>query len=144
MRPCDAIETFESWEIAINTFNAPTAIILSRQNLPPLRKNININKSRYGGYFLKRKSNPKLTIIATGSEVSLGLEITETLKNKHKLNSNLVSMPSIELFEKQTEKYKNQILGNNPRIIIEAASSYSWHRYLNKGDLIISLIRGIW
>ena len=51
LRPCDAIETFESWEIAINTFNAPTAIILSRQNLPPLRKNININKSRYGGYF---------------------------------------------------------------------------------------------
>ena len=48
-------------------------------------------------------------------------------------------MPSIELFEKQTEKYKNQILGNNPRIIIEAASSYSWHRYLNKEDLIIGL-----
>ena len=82
--------------------------------------------------FKKRKSNPKLTIISTGSEVSLGLEITETLKNKYKLNSNLVSMPSIELFEKQTEKYKNQILGNKPRIVIEAASSYSWYKYLNK------------
>ncbi len=139
LRPCDAIETFESWEIAINTFNSPTAIILSRQNLPLLRSKINTNQVKYGGYFLKFENKSKFTIIATGSEVSLGLEVSKVLKDKYKLNSNLVSMPSIELFEKQNEKYKNKLLGNNPRIVIEAASSYSWYKYLNKNDLIISL-----
>jgi transketolase len=61
------------------------------------------------------------------------------LNEKFKFDSNVVSLPSIELFEKQSEKYKKNILGNKPRVIIEAASSYSWHRYLNKKDLIISL-----
>ena len=139
LRPCDAIETFESWEIALNTFNSPTAIILSRQNLPLLRKKIETNKVSYGGYFLKSTSKSKLTIIATGSEVSLGMEVSKILNEKFKFDSNVVSLPSIELFEKQSEKYKKNILGNKPRVIIEAASSYSWYRYLNKKDLIISL-----
>ena len=139
LRPCDAIETFESWEIALNTFNSPTAIILSRQNLPLLRKKIETNKVSYGGYFLKSTSKSKLTIIATGSEVSLGMEVSKILNEKFKFDSNVVSLPSIELFEKQSEKYKKNILGNKPRVVIEAASSYSWYRYLNKKDLIISL-----
>ena len=139
LRPCDAIETFESWEIAINTFSSPTAIILSRQSLPLIRKKVKTNKVKFGGYLLKSENNSKFTIISTGSEVSLGLEVSNVLKNKYKLNSNVVSMPSIELFEKQTEKYKNKVLGSKPRIVIEAASSYSWYKYLNKNDLIISL-----
>ena len=139
LRPCDAIETFESWEIALNTFNSPTAIILSRQNLPLLRKKIETNKVSYGGYFLKSTSKSKLTIIATGSEVSLGMEVSKILNDKFKFDSSVVSLPSIELFEKQSEKYKKNILGNKPRVVIEAASSYSWYRYLNKKDLIISL-----
>jgi transketolase len=104
-----------------------------------LRKKIVTNKVSYGGYFLKSTSKSKLTIIATGSEVSLGMEVSKTLNEKFKFDSNVVSLPSIELFEKQSEKYKKNILGNKPRVIIEAASSYSWHRYLNKKDLIISL-----
>ena len=139
LRPCDAIETFESWEIAINTFSSPSAIILSRQSLPLIRKRVKTNKVKFGGYLLKSENNSKFTIISTGSEVSLGLEVSNVLKNKYKLNSNVVSVPSIELFEKQTEKYKNKVLGNKPRIVIEAASSYSWYKYLNKNDLIISL-----
>ena len=139
LRPCDAIETFESWEIAINTFSSPSAIILSRQSLPLIRKKVKTNKVKFGGYLLKSENNSKFTIISTGSEVSLGLEVSNVLKNKYKLNSNVVSMPSIELFEKQTEKYKNKVLGSKPRIVIEAASSYSWYKYLNKNDLIISL-----
>ena len=108
MRPCDAIETFESWEIAINTFNSPSAIILSRQNLPLIRKSIKKNKVCYGGYFLHSDNNSKLTIIATGSEVSLGFEILKNLKETYKLNLNLVSMPSIELLKKQPENYKKR------------------------------------
>ena len=139
LRPCDAIETFESWEIAINTFDSPSAIILSRQNLPLLRKEKKSNKVKTGGYFLNYEKNSKLTIIATGSEVSLAQEVTKILKEKYNCLTNIVSMPSIELFEKQTDKYKNKILGTNPRVIIEAASSFSWFKYLNKSDLIISL-----
>ena len=138
-RPCDAIETFESWEMAINTFNSPSAIILSRQNLPLLRNKIDSNRVMYGGYFLKSTSEAKLTIIATGSEVSIAVEVSKILKEQFNLNSNVVSMPSIELFEKQSEKYKDKILGNKPRLVIEAASSYSWHKYLNKKDLIVSI-----
>ena len=96
LRPCDAIETFESWEIAINTFQSPSAIILSRQKSSINKKKVKTNKVKFGGYLLKSENNSKFTIIATGSEVSLGLEISKTLKNKYKLNSNVVSMPSIE------------------------------------------------
>ena len=106
LRPCDAIETFESWEIAINTFSSPSAIILSRQSLPLIRKRVKTNKVKFGGYLLKSENNSKFTIISTGSEVSLGLEVSNVLKNKYKLNSNVVSVPSIELLKNRLKNIK--------------------------------------
>ena len=138
MRPCDAIETFECWEIAIEENKTPTALILSRQSLPLLRKKVNTNFSRKGAYFIKKNVKSKITFIATGSEVSLAKKVQDILVKKN-IMSNLVSMPCVELFEKNTSTYKNKILGNNPRIIIEAASGSGWYKYLRENDLIFSM-----
>ena len=138
LRPCDAIETFECWEIAIEENKTPTALILSRQSLPLIRKKIKKNLSRKGAYFIKKNVKSKITLIATGSEVSLAKKIQDILVKKNIL-SNLISMPCIELFEKNTLTYKKKILGNNPRIIIEAGSGNGWYKYLREDDLIFSM-----
>jgi len=138
LRPCDAIETFECWEIALSSLNNPSIIALSRQSLPLLRKSSKNNFSEKGAYFLQRDIDAVLTFISTGSEVSLAKNVKEVLEKKG-LNSNLVTMPSMELFDKQTEKYKKEILGTKPRVIIEAASSFGWHKYMREEDLIFSI-----
>lgn len=140
LRPCDAIETFECWEIALSSLNNPSIIALSRQSLPLLRKSSKNNFSEKGAYFLYRDTDAVLTFISTGSEVSLAKNVKENLEKKG-LNSNLVTMPSMELFDKQTEKYKKEILGIKPRVIIEAASSFGWHKYMREKDLIFSIDR---
>ncbi len=138
LRPCDAVETFEAWEIAINSKKTPSAIILSRQNLPLLRKKVTNNLSSKGGYFINNHKNSKITFIASGSEVSVASKVQKIL-SKDKIHSNLVSMPSIELFNQQNKNYINKTLGEKPRIIIEAASSLSWYKFLRKNDIIFSI-----
>ena len=138
LRPCDAIETFECWEIAIKENKMPSCIVLSRQSLPLLRNKISSNYSHFGAYFLIQEKKSSITLIATGSEVSIAKSIQEILLEKD-IYSNIVSMPSIELFEKQSKKYKDEILGKNPRVIIEAASSFGWHKYLRDSDSIFSI-----
>ena len=123
-RPCDAIETFEAWEIALNSKSTPTVLALSRQNLPLLRKKFKNNLSMKGGYILKEQKNNKISLIATGSEVSLGYEIQNYLL-KEKIKSNLVSIPCLDLFNQQDKKYKEKVLGNQTRVIIEASSTQS-------------------
>ena len=137
-RPCDSIETFEAWEIALNTQNTPTILALSRQNVPLLRKNFKKNQSIKGGYFLNENAKARLTIIASGSEVSLGMEVQDLLEKK-KIKSNLVSMPCVEIFEKQNKKYKDKILGNNPRVVIEASTSQGWHKFVGSDDIIFGI-----
>ena len=138
LRPCDAIETFECWEMAIMEKNCPSIIILSRQNLPLIRAKVDLNKSIFGGYFIKKKRNSKITLIATGSEVSLLLKIEKILSKKN-IFCNIVSMPCFEKFDAQNEKYKNEILGKNPIVAVEAGSSQVWYKYLKKDDLVIGL-----
>ena len=138
IRPCDAIETFEAWEIALNSFTNPTILALSRQNLPLIRKKFKNNLTNKGGYFLNNNKNARLSIIASGSEVSIGMDVQEILRQK-KIESNLISMPSINLFERQSNIYKDNILGNIPKVFIEASSSQSWHKFANKEDLIFSI-----
>ncbi len=137
-RPCDSIETFESWEIAINTPNVPSVLALSRQSLPLLRRNYKKNCTEKGGYFLKQYSDFQLTIISSGSEVSLANEICNMLK-KRGIKSNLVSMPCIELFDLQSDSYKKKILGNKYRVVIEASSEMGWHKFLTSNDLIFGI-----
>ena len=81
VRPCDAIETFEAWEFAIKNIQHPTALILSRQNLPLLRNDFKTNKLNKGGYFLRQVEDSKFSIISTGSEVSLAVKVYDFFKS---------------------------------------------------------------
>ena len=138
LRPCDAVETFECWEIALSSNRSPSIIALSSQSLPLMRSKNKNNLSKKGAYFLSQDANSELTFIATGSEVSLAQEV-KTILEKKGLNSNLVTMPSMELFDMQNESYKNKILGSKPRVIIEAASSFGWHKYMRENDIVFSI-----
>ena len=137
-RPCDAIETFEAWEIALNSKKTPTVLALSRQKLPLLRIKFKKNLSIKGGYILNEQKNNKITLIATGSEVSLGSDIQNALLKK-KIKSNLVSIPCLELFDKQDKKYKEKVLGNKTRVIIEASSTQSWYKFTREKDFIFGI-----
>lgn len=133
IRPADAIESAEAWEIALSTKDRPTALLFTRQNTPLIRKDIEENKTSKGGYIISeaKKTMPQLlTIIATGSEVALAIETQKILLEKDKINASVVSMPSMELFEMQNEEYKEKIIPEETICIsIEAGSTYGWDKY---------------
>lgn len=138
LRPCDAIETFECWEIALMHKNSPTVLALSRQSVPLLRNDYKINKSVKGAYIIKKSKKPLIKIISTGSEVSLAVNVFKNL-SKLKISSEIISMPSMELFEAQNEAYKRKVLGDEVKVIIEAASDFGWHKYINGNGKIFSV-----
>ena len=130
-RPCDSKEAFACWKMALESNKTPSALILSRQNLPVL-ENSSMNKVQKGGYIIKdsRKKNPDFVLVASGSEVSLALEVAEILKkNKHDIR--VVSLPCFELFDKQTNNYKESVLGSNyeKRASLELESTFGWQKY---------------
>ncbi len=133
IRPADAIEATEAWEIALKTNNKPTALLFTRQNTPLLRKDIDENKTSKGAYIISeaKKDMPQLlTIIATGSEVALAIEAQKILLTKDNINASVVSMPSMNLFEEQSDEYKESILPLETICIsIEAGSTYGWDKY---------------
>ena len=132
LRPADAIETLECWEIAL-TENTPSVISLTRQNVPIVRKEeISKNMSKKGAYIIAetKKNNRDITILSTGSEVSIAIEAKEILEKKS-LSVTVVSMPCWEIFNRTNDIYKNKILGPiEKRIAIEAASKYGWTKYI--------------
>ena len=138
-RPCDVVETAEAWQLEITTENKPSLLALSRQGLPTLRRDCSENLSAKGGYVISNTQNGaerKATIIATGSEVSTAVAAQSLLREKG-IETAVVSMPCTELFDAQEEKYRQQVLGNAPRIVVEAASPFGWNKYLNgKGETI--------
>ena len=139
LRPCDAIETFECWEIAIMNNKRPTCLILSRQGLPLLRNDIDENKAKMGAYIIeKSKKSTSVTLLASGSEVSLAKKVKNLLNNEG-IGANLISFPSIELFDEQSKEYQKKILGKGPRVFIEASSSMNWYKYKEKNDIIVSI-----
>ncbi|MHA1558204.1 MAG: transketolase [Alphaproteobacteria bacterium] len=141
MRPCDAVEVFECWKIALQSRTTPTALILTRQNVSKIRTyHSNKNLCSYGGYVVAESSSKHdVTLIATGSEVSLAINVKEKL-DKDGINTAVVSLPSWYLFDKQNIAYKNEVLGKNTlRVAIEAASSFGWHRYVGEDGLFIGI-----
>ncbi len=136
-RPCDVVETAECWRIAIESDKTPSILALSRQNLPMLRTDAKLNLSARGGYIIYgEKDNRQATLIATGSEVSLAVEAAQALAQEG-IKVAVVSMPCTELFDAQDVSYQEDILGQAPRIAIEAGSKFGWERYVGlKGDII--------
>ncbi len=138
-RPADINETLECWEIALKNKNTPSAIALSRQKLPYINPKFSENnKCENGAYVVKMNShNNKVTLVASGSEVEIALNVHEALKTNN-IESKVVSMPCQELFDKQSEDFKKDILDEESLIVtIEAGNVSSWKKYL--GDKGISL-----
>ena len=135
-RPADTIETYECWQLAIENKNTPSILALTRQNLEPIRKDFSYkNLCSLGAYEVYRSNNQIiLTIIASGSEVNLALEVSHKLATEN-IYSKVVSVPCQEVFEKQKDEYKNKILNETVfNITIEAGSTNCWHRFIkNKG-----------
>ena len=138
-RPCDVVETAESWQLAIENKNGPSLLALSRQNLPLLRTDSKKNLTAKGAYVISDVANGKkrdATILATGSEVSLAVIAQEELK-KQNIEVAVVSVPCWELFDEQDDKYQQEVLGTAPRIAVEAASKFGWEKYVGlNGDII--------
>ncbi len=130
-RPADAVETVECWQMALKTKSAPSILSLSRQGLPLVRASHTAeNLCSYGAYELSPANlDPKITILATGSEVSLALEAQKKLEVDG-IGTRVVSMPSWELFDAQDTPYKTNILGPGTiKIAIEAGCSMGWAKY---------------
>ena len=137
-RPADSVETVDCYECALTFNQNPSAIICSRQNLPVLRKNGADNPVYKGGYVLRETVNRQLTLIATGSEVALAVKTADLLAEKG-IQTAVVSMPCLELFEQQSADYRQTILGDVPRIVIEAGSSIGWDRYIGETGIILGI-----
>ena len=144
-RPCDTIETAECWALALSTPETPSVLALSRQNLPQLR-NEGGNLSAKGAYRLRAaKSERKVILIATGSEVEVAVATADALEAQG-IGADVVSMPCMELFEAQPQSYKDELLPNVPpeqllRVSIEAGSTLGWDRYTMTNGLRIGLDR---
>ena len=140
-RPADINETLECWEIALKSLNTPSAIALSRQKLPYINPNFTEkNKCENGAYIVKITSHDSnVTLVASGSEVELALEVQEGLKD-NSIDSKVVSMPCQELFEKQPNSFKNDILESDSLIVtIEAGNVTSWNKFLGKNGIAIGI-----
>ncbi|HVA10737.1 MAG TPA: transketolase [Candidatus Dormibacteraeota bacterium] len=141
IRPSDATEAVEAWRQALTAVNGPTTLVLTRQKLPVIDRSAcaPADNLRFGAYIIKDCSGtPDILLIATGSEVPLALEAATQLE-KTGVSARIISMPSIELFEAQSDEYKASILppSISKRLAIEAASAYGWRRYVGEqGDIL--------
>ena len=138
-RPADAVETLECWDIALRSRTTPSLLALSRQAVPQLRHSGDENLSAKGGYRLREVDGARdITLLATGTEVSLALDAADRLAQDG-VRAAVVSMPSWELFEAQSKAYRHATLGDAPRIAVEAASKFGWTRYVDSDDDVIGL-----
>lgn len=138
LRPADSQETWECFKLALQAKETPSAMILTRQNLPFLAKEKNL--ASRGGYVISDAQNPEVVILATGSEVSLAIDAKEKLKAQG-INARVVSMPCFEIFEQQDEAYKSEVLGDKKilRVGVEAAISQGWEKYLGLDGIFVGM-----
>jgi transketolase len=145
LRPADANETVEAWRVAVALRDGPVALILTRQNVPI------IDRSRYasaqgvqnGGYILADSVGiPKVIFIATGSEVHLVVGAFERFKERG-IATRVVSMPSWELFERQSDSYRESVLPSSVkcRLAVEAGAAFGWHRYVGMNGTVLGIDR---
>jgi len=132
-RPADINETLECWEIALKSKNTPSVIALSRQKVSYINpNNSKENKCENGAYTVNLTSHESnVTLIASGTEVELAIKVQEKLKESN-VHSKVVSMPCMELFDKQPEDYKKDIIEENSLVVtLEAGSITHWRKYVN-------------
>ena len=132
-RPADYTETAAAWYTAMNSTSRPVSLVLSRQNLPALPSGVGKNAVRGGYIAAEAEGAPDAIIIATGSEVGIAMEAKAKLDAKG-INTRVVSMPCVELFDEQSETYKEGVLPSSVtnRVTVEAASTFGWDKYASK------------
>lgn len=139
-RPCDRTETAAAWMYAVENECGPTGLVLTRQNLPQMEGSS--KDALKGGYVIaeSEKAVPDAIIIASGSEVSLAVNAKEELK-KSGIDVRVVSMPSMELFDKQSAEYKESVLPNavRKRVAVEALSDFGWYKYVGLDGRVIAM-----
>ncbi len=136
-RPADLIETFECWQKALKSENTPSVIALTRQAIKPIRiKNTSENKSSSGAYeVLRTKNDIEITLISSGSETSLACDVSHKLATQS-IYSKVISMPCQELFDQQSNDYKNKILTETKLVVsIEASETDYWKKYTGTNGL---------
>ncbi|MDR2081136.1 MAG: transketolase [Campylobacteraceae bacterium] len=127
-RPADANENVEAWKKALNT-NAPSAFVLSRQKLTVLDGKGDFGGADKGGYLLKKSANPKITLVASGSEVELCLKAAHRLKDEG-IEANVASVPCLDLFLEQDNAYIQAVIDKNTKVLaVEASSGDAWYRF---------------
>ncbi|NNL88471.1 MAG: transketolase [Marinicaulis sp.] len=138
-RPCDAVETAECWELALINIATPSIIALSRQGVEQMRvEPSSENKCAKGAYVLAGQGDHDATIFATGTEVEIAMAARAALADDG-VKARVVSAPSFELFAGQSADYQNKILGDKPRVAIEAAVRQGWDTFLRPDDSFIGM-----
>jgi len=140
IRPADANETTAAWKLALEAKDHPTALILTRQGLPTMiDADAAYEQVKKGAYVLSDSGSPDVTLLATGSEVSLALDSKKALHEKG-IEARVVSMPSQEWFEKQSASYKEEVLPLDvPVVSIEAGTTFGWERYTGRTGASIGI-----
>ncbi len=139
-RPCDAVEVAECWELALQARETPSVLTLTRQGLPTLRTGHRAeNACARGAYVLADAEGERhITLLASGSEVSIAVEARAQLKAEG-IAAAVVSMPCWDLFERQPDEYRAAVLGDAPRIACEAAAGFGWTRWTGGGGGFVGM-----
>jgi transketolase len=139
-RPADPVETAECWALALARTDGPSALALSRQNVPTVRTTFDeVNRCARGAYVVEAAAGRRLvTLLATGSEVAIAVQARQRLQ-AYGVGCAVVSMPCFELFDQQDSTYRREVLGSGLRIAVEAAAAFGWTRYLRQEDDVIGM-----
>ncbi|MGZ9848940.1 transketolase [Macrococcus psychrotolerans] len=142
IRPADGNESRAAWKIALESTDAPTALVLTRQNLTAIdieQDKLEAGVAR-GGYVVYQSEHPEILIVATGSEVNLAIDAAKVLEKQGK-GVQVVSMPNTQKFDAQDKSYKEEVLPSSikQRVAIEMAASDSWYKYVGLDGLVIGI-----
>lgn len=139
IRPADAVETAEAWELAVASDTTPFALALSRQGLPTVRDDASENMVAKGAYVLRDTSGARdVTLIATGSEVEIALNAADQLAEQG-IKAAVVSAPCLELFNNQSADYRAETLGSAPRVVVEAAIQQGWDAIIGENGAFVGM-----
>ena len=139
-RPADLVETAVAWKEAVKSKKTPTCLIFSRQGTSAIsRTEDQLSLINKGGYLIDESDNPDITLIASGSEVQLVIDAAKELKN-NSICANVVSMPSLDVFLQQSEKFQTSIINpDKPILVVECSHPNSWYRILDRKDKVIGI-----
>ena len=141
LRPADAMETAECWQVALESRDTPSVIALTRQGLPAVRPEYSAeNLSAKGAYELRAaEGDAQVTLFATGSEVEIALKARDLLQSD-KIGTRVVSMPCWELFDRQDQSYRDNVIGTAPAMVaVEAGSTFGWEKYVGSNGAVIGM-----